>query len=133
MNLNKKTVYASPSREQISFFELFFDVKYFEVIIMKITSTNNMRYPYLKPEESTKMHSAPANSSKISKSFDEVNILSGTSSYSEDVFMKELSGKISLEVRQASNSKKLEEISHQIETSSYTINLDEVAQKILLL
>ncbi|NLK36896.1 MAG: hypothetical protein GX299_02285 [Epulopiscium sp.] len=100
---------------------------------MKITSTNNMRYPYLKPEESTKMHSAPANSSKISKSFDEVNILSGTSSYSEDVFMKELSGKISLEVRQASNSKKLEEISHQIETSSYTINLDEVAQKILLL
>jgi anti-sigma28 factor (negative regulator of flagellin synthesis) len=110
----------------------FVDVKYFEVIIMKITSTNNMRYPYLKPEESTKMHSAPANSSKVAKSFDEVNI-SGTSSHSEDVFIKELSGKISLEVRQASNSKKLEEISRQIETSSYTINLDEIAQKIMLL
>ncbi len=100
---------------------------------MKITTTNGLRYSYPKPDEIPKNQTAPAGVSKISRSFDEVNIHSSASSSSEDVFTKELSGKISLEIRQSSSSKKLEEISGQIENSSYPINLEEVAQKMLLL
>lgn len=98
---------------------------------MKITS-NNIINNYKNQTDVFKSANINNKNKRISKSFDEIIIQSTANAIPEDKFIKDLTSKISKDVRQQTSSYKLDELKAQIETGTYQIGLDEVANKILL-
>lgn len=98
---------------------------------MKITNNKTSHYSYIqkKSEKTTGSEKTPT---KASRNYDEIQIQASSPARSEDIFVKELTGKLSLDVRQSKPSAQIKDLSAQIENHTYSLQLDEVVNRILL-
>lgn len=81
----------------------------------------------------TKKSSATAPAAhKLSRNFDGVTIKSEQSPTAEQIFAGKLSSRISLEIRQPVSEKKITDLQEQIQKGSYEVDVNAIADKIML-
>lgn len=71
--------------------------------------------------------------SQNTRNFDGITIHANITASPEKTFQDHLSQKLSMEVRQPVSSQKLEDIKNQIQSGTYEIDVNAIADKILLL
>ena len=97
---------------------------------MKITP-NGMYNPYA-GAAAGKVPAAGQDTKKITKNFDEIVISAENQVATNDKFTKDLSAKISREVRTSTPASQLEELKSRIETGNYEVDLNQLVKKMML-
>lgn len=98
---------------------------------MKI-SLNNRPFFVAQQNENVKSAANQAYMQKTSGKFDEIHIHQTSPEMSDDKFISVLKDKIMNEVSRPTSPQQLENIKTQINNNTYSLNLEEVANKILM-
>ncbi len=98
---------------------------------MKIEFTNLNNYLNLGIDQK-KQSTLGETSEKSEKHFDEIKIQAKTTPDKEHHFATSLSERVSMELRQPTNSSRIEELKKQIEQGLYEIDLNAIAERITL-